>query len=223
MAGNYHQRQFLAGAAGRLEALLWTVAQSDPAMVALVCHPHPLFGGTMHNKVVFRVARTLHDLGLPVLRFNFRGAGLSEGVHDKGRGEQDDVRVALDWLAAQFPAKPILLAGFSFGALVGLNVGGADQRVEPLVGLGLPVTRAEHGLLRDCSKPKLFLHGSQDQFSDVNQIREFVAALPEPKRLVIVPDVDHFFTGKLDELHRALREWLAAWRPDLYAELSSKR
>lgn len=222
MAGTYHQRLFLDGTAGRLEALLWTVAESDAAMAALVCHPHPLFGGTMHNKVVFRVARTLHDLGLPVLRFNFRGAGLSEGVHDEGRGEQDDVRVALDWLAAQFPAKPILLAGFSFGALVGLNVGESDERVDALIGLGLPVTRAEAGFLRDCAKPKLFLHGSQDQFSNVNDIQAFVATIPEPKRLVIVPDVDHFFTGKLDEVDRALREWLAAWQPDRFAAVSSE-
>jgi alpha/beta superfamily hydrolase len=223
MPGTYHQRFFLNGTVGRLEALLWTVTEAEPEMASLVCHPHPLFGGTMHNKVVFRVARTLHDLGLPVLRFNFRGAGLSEGAYDEGRGEQDDVRVALDWLAARFPAKPILLAGFSFGALVGLGVGAKDERVQGLVGLGLPVKRAEPEFLRDCSKPKLFLHGSNDQFSDVNEIRAFVATIPEPKQLVIVPGVDHFFTGKLDEVDRALREWLAARQPALRPRASPTR
>jgi uncharacterized protein len=211
MARTYHQTFFLEGPAGRLEALFWTVAQPDPSVAALVCHPHPLFGGTMHNKVVFRVARTLHDLELPVLRFNFRGAGLSEGVHDEGRGERDDVRAALDWLAAKFPGKPILLAGFSFGALVGLSVGAADERVEGLVGLGLPVSRAESGFLRGCTKAKLFLHGSKDQFGDVSQMEKFVAALAEPKRLIVVPGVDHFFTGKLDEMAEGLREWMTQW------------
>lgn len=169
----------------------------------------------MHNKVVFHVARTLHDLGLPVLRFNFRGAGLSEGVHDEGRGEMGDVQTALDWLAAKFPAKAILLAGFSFGAAVGLRVGCADERVQGVVGLGLPVNRVTVEFLRDCTKPKLFLHGSQDQFGDVGKVREFIAALPDPKRLIVIPDVDHFFTGKLDEVDRGLREWMVAWKPAL--------
>ncbi|HVB34657.1 MAG TPA: alpha/beta fold hydrolase [Patescibacteria group bacterium] len=221
MASHYHHALFLDGPAGRMEALFWTVAESDPPMAALVCHPHPLFGGTMHNKVVFRVARTLNELGLPVLRFNFRGTGLSEGVHDEGRGELDDVRAALDWLAAKFPAKPILLAGFSFGALVGLRAGCADERVSGVVGLGFPLNRADGGFLRACPKPKLFLHGSEDQFGNVDKLRELVASLPETKRLVVVPGVDHFFTGKLDEVDRGLREWMTAWQPGLRAHASS--
>lgn len=184
-------------------------------MAALACHPHPLFGGTMHNKVVFQVARTLHRLGLPVLRFNFRGAGLSEGTHDEGRGEQDDVRAALDWLAAQFPAKPILLAGFSFGAVVGLQVGCGDERVKELVALGLPVDRNDFSYLRECRKPKLFLHGAEDQFGDVDRVRALVAALPEPKRLVVVSGVDHFFTGKLEDMGLGLRTWLTERYPRL--------
>src|SRR5271169_3671120 len=119
MADTFHKSFFLAGPAGRLEATLWTTADSEGRFAALVCHPHPLFGGTMHNKVVFRVAKALHAREMPVLRFNFRGAGLSEGVHDDGRGEREDVVAALDYLAGQFPARPILLTGFSFGALVG--------------------------------------------------------------------------------------------------------
>lgn len=221
MARTHHHRLFFVGPAGRLEALFWGVAESDAPMVVLICHPHPLYGGTMHNKVVFRVARTLHALGLPVLRFNFRGTGLSEGVHDEGRGEREDVRAALDWLAAKFPAKPVLLAGFSFGALVGLDVGRSDRRVHGLVGLGLPVSRAEPGFLRGCSKAKLFLHGSEDQFGDVHQVEDFVATLPEPKRLVVVPGGDHFFTGKLDEMARALHEWMLAWQPVLRPDVSA--
>jgi alpha/beta superfamily hydrolase len=221
MANVYHHHMFLDGPVGRLEAMLWTVADADPPMAALVCHPHPLFGGTLHNKVVFQVARTLHQLGLPVLRFNFRGAGKSGGVHDEGRGEQDDVRAALDWLAAKFPTKPILLAGFSFGAVVGLRVGCGDERVRELVGLGLPVNRNDFPFLRECRKPKLFLHGSEDQFGEVDRVREFVTTLPEPRRLVVVPGVDHFFTGKLGEVDRGLRAWMTERHPDLHARVSS--
>lgn len=211
----YHRPLFLAGPAGKLEALEWTVAEAAPPLAALVCHPHPLFGGTMHNKVVFRVARALHDLGLPVLRFNFRGAGLSEGKHDEGRGEEGDVRAALDWLAAAFPGTPIVLAGFSFGAVVGLRVGCVDDRVGDLIGLGLPVDRNEMEFLRFCAKPRLFLHGSKDQFGNADKVRAFVASLPDPKRLVVVPGVDHFFTGKLDEVGRVVRAWMRERHPEL--------
>ena len=221
MSNVYHHRFFLPGPAGRLEAMHWTVADADPPMAALVCHPHPLFGGTMHNKVVFQVARAMHDLGLPVLRFNFRGAGLSEGVHDQGRGERDDVRAALDWLAQAFPAKPIVLAGFSFGALVGLEVGCQDHRVRELIALGLPVNRNDCAFLRDCAKPRLFLHGSQDQYGEIDKLRLLVASLPEPKRLVVVPDVDHFFTGKIEEVGRAVRDWMTERHPELSARISA--
>src|SRR5579863_2757718 len=120
---------FLAGPAGRLEAILWSPSAGSPAMAALVCHPHPLFGGTMHNKVVYQAAKSLDALGLAVLRFNFRGTGLSAGTHDRGRGERGDVIAALDFLAKEFPAKPLLVAGFSFGCFVGLRVGCKDDRV----------------------------------------------------------------------------------------------
>src|SRR6266700_8352116 len=131
---------FVEKPGGRLEAILWKPSfVKRPPLAAVVCHPHPLFGGTMHNKVVYQTAKTLHRLGLPVLRFNFRGAGLSEGAHDEGRGELDDVSAALDFLAAEYPGAPILLAGFSFGSWVGLRAGCKDSRVAELIGLGLPV------------------------------------------------------------------------------------
>jgi alpha/beta superfamily hydrolase len=129
---------FLEGLAGRLEAILWKPV-ARPPLAALVCHPHPLFGGTMHNKVVYQAAKSLDALSLPVLRFNFRGAGLSGGAHDRGRGEEEDVSTALDFLAGEFPGIPLLVAGFSFGCWVGLRVGCADERVRELIGLGTPV------------------------------------------------------------------------------------
>src|SRR5437764_2244371 len=128
---------FLDGPAGRLEALL-NEGRTDATHAALVCHPHPLYGGTMHNKVVYHAMKTLHSFGFPVLRFNFRGAGLSEGTHDHGRGEVDDVRAALDWLDAQFHL-PILFCGFSFGAATGLRAACPDDRVKGLISLGTPV------------------------------------------------------------------------------------
>jgi alpha/beta superfamily hydrolase len=210
MADVFHRGFFLAGPAGRLEATLWTSSAADPDFAAVVCHPHPLFGGTMHNKVVYQTAKVLHDRDAPVLRFNFRGAGLSEGEHDKGRGEQDDVRAALDYLAAEFPGKPILLAGFSFGSWVGLRVGCADDRVDKLIGLGLPVDNIDMRDLRACAKPKLVIQGGNDQFGSRANIEALFATLPEPKRLAIVDGADHFFTGRLDQVSASINAWLDA-------------
>ena len=209
MADVFHRTFFIAGAAGRLEAMLWTVADANPRLAAVVCHPHPLFGGTMHNKVVYQVAKALHNEGAPVLRFNFRGAGLSEGSHDKGRGEQDDVRAALDYLSEQFPGKPILLAGFSFGAWVGLRVGCEDTRVTAFVGLGLPANESDLSFLRSCAKTKLIIQGGNDQYGSRANVEALVARMPEPKRLVIVDGVDHFFAGKLDSVGAWIATWLA--------------
>jgi len=208
MTRAFHRTFFLEGKAGRLEALLWTSPQPSPARVALVCHPHPLYGGTLHNKVVFHVAKTLHRSGISVLRFNFRGAGLSEGAHDHGRGERDDVRTALDFLEREFPALPVLLAGFSFGAWVGLRVGCEDARVAELVGLGLPVNSTRLDFLRECTKPKLIIQGGNDQYGAREKVEALYAEVPEPKRLVIVEGADHFFAGKPSEVDAALRTWL---------------
>ncbi len=219
-----HRSLFIEGPAGRLEAVLWMpppapVSQAMPALAAVVCHPHPLFGGTMHNKVVFQVAKTFDRLGLPILRFNFRGAGLSEGEHDRGRGEASDLRAALDFLAAQFSGCPLLVAGFSFGASVGLGVGCKDPRVRELVGLGLPVNSSDLSYLADCAKPKLFLQGDRDAYGARNKVEGLVGTFPheqaEQTRLVIVPDADHFFTGKLDQVEASLRAWLTERHPQL--------
>jgi len=212
MADVFHRNLFLAGPAGRLEALLWTSSLAEPPFVAVVCHPHPLYGGTMHNKVVFQTAKALHEGGATVLRFNFRGTGLSQGEHDRGIGEQGDVRASIDYLAAEFPGRPILLAGFSFGSSVGLRVGCADVRVNRLIGLGLPVDSANVDMtfLRACAKPKLIIQGGNDQFGSRAALESLFASLPEPKQLVIVDGADHFFTGQLDKVAAAIDSWLAS-------------
>jgi len=199
---------FLEGPAGRLEAILWTpLGSARPPLAAVVCHPHPLFGGTMHNKVIYQTGKALDALGIPVLRFNFRGAGLSAGVHDRGAGEQGDVRAALDFLATEFPGVPLLLAGFSFGAWVGLRVGCEDQRVSHLIGLGIPVDSTDFSFLRQCNKPKLFAHGSNDEHGDIEKVRALITALPGSNHLSVIEGVDHFFTGKLEQLALAINAW----------------
>lgn len=210
MAEAFHRTFFLNGPAGRLEAMLWTAPKTagTPRRVAVVCHPHPLFGGTMHNKVVFQLAKSLHQEGAPVLRFNFRGAGLSEGRHDKGRGEIGDVAAALDYLAKEFPGKPILLAGFSFGAYVGLRAGCADERVKEVVGAGLPVNDSDLSYLTECAKPKLILQSAHDQYGSRERTEALFEQLPEPKEIAFIEAPDHFFEGKLPEMGRALEKWL---------------
>ena len=203
---------FLEGPAGRLESILWTPSapvRHRPPLVTVVCHPHPLYGGTMHNKVVYQAAKSLDALGLPVLRFNFRGAGLSAGEHDRGIGEKGDARAAIDFLGAKFPGVPVLVAGFSFGAWVGLRVGCEHPRVSHLIGMGLPVNSTDFSFLRQCSKPKLFVHGSQDEFGSMEKVKALVASLPGENHLVFVEDVDHFFAGKLDQLDAAITNWLS--------------
>ena len=205
---------FLEGPAGRLEAILWK--PSAPArLAALVCHPHPLFGGTMHNKVVYQAAKSLDALSVPVLRFNFRGAGLSAGTHDRGGGEQEDVKAALDLLAAEFPGLPLLVAGFSFGSWVGLRVGCSDQRVRELIGLGTPVNSSDFSYLRNCDKPKLFVHGANDEHGDVEKLEQLVEPLPGENRLVVVAGAEHFFAGKLDQVDAAIRAWITQRHPEI--------
>ena len=208
MAEVFHRNLFLAGPAGRLEALLWTSSNAEPPFVAVVCHPHPLYGGTMHNKVVYQVAKALHSRGATVLRFNFRGVGHSGGAHDNGRGEQDDVGAAIDYLATEFPGQPVLLAGFSFGSWVGLCVGCGDERVQRLIGLGLPVDNVDMSFLQSCSKPKLIIQGGNDQFGSRPKLEALFAGLPEPKELAMVEGADHFFTGQLDQVAAAINRWL---------------
>jgi alpha/beta superfamily hydrolase len=208
MTGAFHRPFFLKGPAGRLEATFWTTPVTNPCFVAVVCHPHPLYGGTMHNKVVYRTAQALHQCGAPVLRFNFRGAGLSEGTHDNGRGEEGDVRAALDYLEQEFPGRPILLAGFSFGSWVGLRVGCSDARVTKLIAQGLPVDSCDFSYLHNCAKPKLVIQGGNDQYGSRVNVEALFTTLREPKHIVIVEGADHFFTGRLPEVSAAITGWI---------------
>jgi alpha/beta superfamily hydrolase len=199
----------LCGPAGRLEALL-NAGRPDAPFAALVCHPHPLGGGTMHNKVVYHTMKAFQTFGLPVLRFNFRGTELSEGAHDHGIGEQDDVRAALDWLDREFH-RPIIFAGFSFGSWVGLKACCGDPRVVGLIALGIPAHAEGRDynweFLRDCLQPKLFISGTRDQFGPVADVEAAVSGAAEPKQLVWISEADHFFAGKLEDVKPAIRSW----------------
>jgi alpha/beta superfamily hydrolase len=198
---------FFDGPAGRIEAIL-KVPNGPVHSTAIVCHPHPLYGGTMHNKVVFRIARTFEDAGFAVLRFNFRGVALSEGTHDDGRGEQDDLRAAMSFMDLRFPGARLWLAGFSFGSAVAMRVGCKDPRPVALVAAGFPVSKYELREMTPCPTPKLFIQGSLDQFGPVPQLERLFSTLAGPKQLVVVDGADHFFQGHLAELREAVAEFI---------------
>jgi alpha/beta superfamily hydrolase len=208
---------FIEAPHGRVEAILKEPRLGEgasPRGVALVLHPHPLHGGTMHNKVVFRAARGLNDAGLVTLRINFRGVGQSTGAHDRARGgEQEDATLALDYLSEKYPSLPVTVAGFSFGARVGLEVGTLDARVTRLVGVGTPVGMEERdydfSFLLQCRKPLLLVHGERDEFASPAKVRELAARLPPEARarVHVIPGAGHFFDDQLEELRRVIAEW----------------
>lgn len=175
------------------------------AATALLLHAHPLHGGMMHNKLLFRIAKVFQRNGHAVLRFNFRGVGRSEGVHDHGRGEQDDVRAGLDHLEQGFAGVPIILGGYSFGALMALRVADTDSRVSSVLALGSPV----HFLapLRR-TMPRLFVQGERDAFGDAAAMRGYVGEAPPGTELVIVAEADHFFDGYIEAVERIVADWL---------------
>ncbi len=174
----------------------------------MILHPHPLFGGTMHNKVVFRAAAALNDAGLATLRINFRGVGQSTGEHDEGRGERDDARAGLDYLADNYPGEEITLCGFSFGARVGLEVGTADERVARLISIGTPVDKYDFSFLDRCRKPILFVQGDRDEFGGVERLRQLIVQLKAPVELKVIKGAGHFFDDQLDELKAAITDWI---------------
>lgn len=201
---------FISVANGRLEAIL-KEPRSGPALgVALVLHPHPLGGGTMHNKVVFRAASALNDAGLTTLRINFRGVGQSTGEHDEGRGELDDVRAGLQYLGATFPDLPITLCGFSFGARVGLEVAMSDERVRSMISIGTPIDKYNFGFLEACAKPILLIHGDEDEFGSVPRLQDLVNKIKKHNPAVelhVIKGSGHFFAGHLDELKQVITNW----------------
>jgi alpha/beta superfamily hydrolase len=199
---------FIPSPHGQLEAILKEPRAGNVRGAALVLHPHPLGGGTMHNKVVFRAAAALNDAGLVVLRINFRGVGQSTGEHDEGRGEHDDARVGLDYLAKHYSGQEITLCGFSFGARVGMKVGIADERVVRLISIGTPVDKYDFSFLKDCRKPILFVHGELDEYGAVERLREITATIDAPVALKVIKGAGHFFDAQLDELKAAITEWI---------------
>jgi len=191
---------------GQLEALL-KEPEGPPVGVAVVCHPHPLHGGTMHTKAVYRAAQGLNEAGLVALRFNFRGVGTSTGTHEEGVGERDDVSAALDWLCEHYPGLPIVVGGFSFGSMVGLSVGVREDRVQGLLGLGLPIRNLNYDFdfLAGTAKPTLVVQGENDEFGSGEDVAAVVAELGSHITLVRIPGTDHYFADRLDELRAAIR------------------
>ena len=197
---------FIPASHGQLEAIL--KEPSEPRKgVALVCHPHPLGGGTMHNKVVFRAAAGLVDAGLTTLRFNFSGVGASTGVHNDVEGGVEDVTDALAYLKAEFPDDTIVLAGFSFGSRTGMQVGMADERVKALISIGTPVEKyQDFDFLTKVKKPILFVHGDKDEFCTVAGLRSITDQIPQAE-VVIFENCGHFFDEHLNDLRDVIREW----------------
>ncbi len=199
---------FVPALHGQLEAIL-KEPTGEPKGVALVCHPHPLGQGTMHNKVVYRVAAGLSEAGLVTLRFNFRGVGSSTGEHDDGNSEKDDVRDALNYLSENYPNQPITLAGFSFGSRVGSQVALDDERIERLISIGTPVDKYDFSFLKNCRQPILFVHGDTDEFGSLESLNLLVEQVAEntETKLIVFENCGHFFDKHLEELKNAVRDW----------------
>jgi uncharacterized protein len=198
----------IPGPTGALEAVLQHREGQAPASAALVCHPHPLYGGTLHNKVVHRVASTLHELGAAVLRFNFRGAGKSAGVHDEGRGELEDARAALRWLEERFPGAQRWLAGFSFGSWIAARLA-ATVPIERLILVSPPIQRADFVAMRQSGVAKLVLQGTKDDVCPPEDLQREFPHWREPKRLILVEGASHFYDRQLGALGDAIRRGLS--------------
>jgi uncharacterized protein len=217
----------LAGPAGRLEALLDEPAAAgrvgDDGIVSIghegglraavvFAHPHTEYGGTMHTKVVYQAAKALSRIGCAVLRFNFRGAGASEGHFTNGSGEMDDFRSALDAMHEKHPDAPLWAAGMSFGSWVAMTAGAEDPRVSTLIGIALPISRYDFGAVERSTKPKFFIHGEFDELCPLKDIRAFYARAAEPKELVVIDTADHLFDGKVSEVAGAIEDLLGDWQ-----------
>lgn len=188
---------------GHLEATLREAA-GPLRGAAVLCHPHPLHGGTLHTKAVFRTAQALSDAGFHALRFNFRGVGTSTGEYDEGKGEREDVRDALSWLSDRHPGLPLLVGGFSFGAVVGLRAGADDDRVRGLVGIGLPLGLYGPDAVSVGKKPLLVVQGEEDEFGGGDVVAAAVDGLGSNVTLVRIAGAGHFFDGRFDELRAAI-------------------
>ena len=202
----------MAGPAGRLEALLdEPPAGAEVRAAAVLGHPHPQHGGTMHTKAVYQAAKALARIGCEVLRFNFRGAGTSAGAFDDGPGEMEDFRAGLAFMQARHPAAPVWAGGMSFGAWIALTVGTDDPRVSTLIGIAMPVTRYDFEPVARSTKPKFFIHGERDEICSEKAMRAFYARCREPKELVVLDGADHVFDGKVSEVADAIEDLLGDW------------
>jgi alpha/beta superfamily hydrolase len=204
------QTLFIPGPAGRLEALLEEPEHGAPREAVLVCHPHPKHGGTMHNKVVYRIARGFRKSGAVVLRFNYRGVNLSEGVYDRGIGEVDDARACLAWLRERYPDLPYTLAGFSFGSRVVLRLACRYPGARRVIAVGFPTRYEGFEFLESCDIAKVFLHSTHDEHGPKPELERLFAGFAEPKRLIFIESADHFFRDALDEFERRVQEVAAA-------------
>ena len=199
---------FIAGPAGRLEALLEEPEDASgtaPRAAALVCHPHPQHGGTMHNKVVHRIARGLRSTGAAVLRFNYRGVNLSEGAYAHGEGELDDARAALTYLRDRYSALPFTIAGFSFGSRIALRLGCEGLGARRVIAVGYPTSYKDNAFLDTCTVPRVFIQSTNDEYGPLEEWRALIAALPEPKQAIEIEARDHFFADALDNLEAAIQ------------------
>ena len=195
---------FLPGAAGKLEALLEEPEDAEAVEAAVICHPHPKGGGTMHSKVVYRLARGLRKTGCVVLRFNYRGVNLSEGEYDEGRGETDDARVALRELEVRYPKLPMLAGGFSFGSRVALRLTSQEAVIRRVIAVGFPTVIGEKEFVQGVVVPKFFVHSTRDEFGPREQFEEFFETVPEPKQVQWIEATDHFFKDALDVYEAAI-------------------
>lgn len=200
----------IAGPVGALEALLEEPENGEPRMAALVCHPHPQHGGTMHNKVVYRLARGLRTSGMVVLRFNYRGVNLSEGAYDHGVGETEDARTCLQWLAERYPSLSLMIAGFSFGSRISLRIASQRPDLRHCIAVGFPAVYKDRSYLEPCTVPRTFIHSTNDQFGSVEELTAIVSELSGPPQLHFVPATDHFFAGALDAYEQKVIECSAA-------------
>ena len=217
------ERLTLSGPAGAIEAVRDAAALADGALaprgVAIIAHPHPLFGGTMDNKVVQTLARAFVQCGWTAVRFNFRGVGGTQGVHDEGRGELQDLLAVVEQAAPAAEGQRIALAGFSFGAWVALEVGATDDRVSVLIGVAPPVVTSVSGMeytfpnTLESTKPKFFVQGEADEVCPLEGMWSFYAKLHEPKELVVIDGADHLFEGKTQEVGEALEDLLGDYEP----------
>ncbi len=198
----------IAGPTGPLEALIDAPA-GQPRAAVVFAHPLPTHGGTMHTKVVFQGAKALARIGCVVLRFNFRGVGRSAGAWDEGRGEKDDYRAALDFMAERYPGIELWAAGFSFGSFVATTCGAEDARVCSLIAIAPPVDRYDYGAVKTSAKPKFLIHGERDELIPLTAVRQFYARLPEPKELVEIDRANHLFDGQASEVGDTLEDLLA--------------